>query len=220
MGNSGKISIRRLIILALFAIAFAYIEAAVVVYLRAIFYPNGFTFPITNILEMPGAGRYLLYEIGREAATVVLMLTAAHLMAGNWRQRLGYFLIIFAVWDIFFYVWLKVLINWPSSLLDWDILFLIPISWAGPVLAPVITSLTMLLTGTFLLGSKTIKLTRLRIAALSAAVLMIIVLYCIAGLRITEPDYKSYFSWPIFGTLHLAVIILLFHCAKSIKSNQ
>ena len=219
MGNPGKIPISRLVILALFAIAFAYIEAAVVVYLRAIFYPNGFTFPITNLLEMPGAKRYILYEIGREAATVVLMLTASWLMAGNWRQRLVYFLIIFAVWDIFFYLWLKLLINWPTSLLDWDVLFLIPLTWAGPVLAPVITSLTMLLTASLLLSSKTIKLTRPGIAGLITAVLMIIVLYCLAGLRITEPDYESYFSWPIFSTLHVVVIILLCHCVKSIRSK-
>jgi len=219
MGNPGKIPIRRLVTLALFAIAFAYIEAAVVVYLRAIFYPNGFTFPITNFLEMPGAGRYLLKEIGREVATVVLMLTASWLMASNWRQRLGYFLIIFAVWDIFFYLWLKVLINWPASLLDWDVLFLIPLTWASPVLAPVITSLTMLLTASLLLSSKTIKLTRPGTAGLITAVLIIIVLYCLAGLRITEADYESYFSWPIFSTLHVVVIILLFHSAKSIRSN-
>lgn len=51
----------------------------------------------------------------------------------------------FAVWDIFYYVWLKVLINWPESLFTWDILFLVPIVWAGPVLAPLICSITMLL---------------------------------------------------------------------------
>ena len=215
MENPGKIPIRRLVILALFAIAFAYNEAVVVVYLRAIFYPmNGFIFPITNFLEMPGAERYVLNEIGREVATVVLMLTASVLMAGNWRQRLGYFLIIFAIWDIFFYLWLKLLINWPTSILDWDILFLIPITWASPVLAPVITSLTMLLTASLLLSSKTIKLTRPGIAGLITTVLMIIVLYCLAGLRITEPDYESYFSWPIFSTLHVVVIILLFRSAK------
>ncbi len=219
MENPGKISVSRFVVLALFVIAFAYIEAAVVVYLRAIFYPDGFTFPITNLLEMPGAGEYLIKEIGREAATVVLMLTASWLMAGNWRQRLAYFLIIFAVWDIFFYLWLKIMINWPASLLDWDILFLIPLTWAGPVLAPLITSLTMLLAAAILLSSKTIKLTRISTAALTTAILMIIVLYCIAGLRITQPDYESYFSWPIFTALHLVVIILLFHSAKSIRQN-
>ena len=111
MKDSDKISIRRLITLALFSIAFAYIEAVVVVYLRAIFYPDGFTFPIINFLVMPGAERYVLIEIGREAATMVLILTASWLMVSNWRHRLAYFLIIFAVWDIFYYVWLKLLLN-------------------------------------------------------------------------------------------------------------
>ncbi len=209
MKNSDKISIRRLMILAMFSIAFAYIEAVVVVYLRAIFYPDGFTFPIINFLEMPGAERYVLIEIGREAATMVLILTASWLMVSNWRHRLAYFLIIFAVWDIFYYLWLKLLLNWPSSILDWDILFLIPITWASPVLAPLITSLTMLLIAARLLISKTIKLTLLRTAVIAGLVLMIIVLYCLAGLRITEPDYNSCFSWPVFITLHLAIAVLL-----------
>jgi len=195
--------------LVLFSIAFAYIEAVVVVYLRAIFYPNGFSFPIINFLEMPGADRYILIEIGREAATIVLILTASWLMVSNWRQRLAYFLIIFATWDIFFYLWLKVLLNWPSSVLDWDILFLIPLTWAGPVLAPLITSLTMLLVAALFLTSKTVKLTFLPVAGLVILIAMIVVLYCLAGLRITEPDYNSYFSWPVFITLHLMVIVML-----------
>ena len=209
MKNSDKISVRQLVILALFAIAFAYIEAAVVVYLRAIFYPDGFTFPIINFLEMPGAGRYVLIEIGREAATMVLMLTASWLMVSSWRRRVAYFLIIFAVWDIFYYLWLKLLLNWPASILDWDILFLIPVTWASPVLAPLITSLTMLLIAARLLIGKTMKLTLPAIVVLAGLVIAIIVLYCLAGLKITEPDYKSYFSWPVFITLHLAVAVLL-----------
>lgn len=45
----------------------------------------------------------------------------------------------------FYYVFLKLTLNWPQSLLTWDILFLIPVPWVGPVLAPVICSLTMIL---------------------------------------------------------------------------
>jgi len=130
-------------------------------------------------------------------------------MVSNWRQRLAYFLIIFATWDIFFYLWLKVLLNWPSSVLDWDILFLIPLTWAGPVLAPLITSLTMLLVAALFLTSKTVKLTFLPVAGLVILIAMIIVLYCLAGLRITEQDYNSYFSWPVFVILHLMVIVML-----------
>jgi len=158
---------------------------------------------------MPGADRYVLIEIGREAATIVLILTASWLMVSTWRKRVAYFLIIFAIWDIFYYLWLKVLLNWPSSILDWDILFLIPITWASPVLAPIITSLTMLLIASLLLTNKTIRLTLLPTAVLAVLVIMIIVLYCLAGLKITEPDYNSYFSWPVFITLHLAVTVLM-----------
>ncbi len=70
--------------------------------------------------------RLVLTEIGREAATLVLIFTAAWLFGGVPQERIAYFLIIFAVWDIFYYVWLKVLLDWPATLMDWDILFLIP----------------------------------------------------------------------------------------------
>jgi hypothetical protein len=31
-----------------------------------------------------------------------------------------------------------VLIGWPATLMDWDILFMIPLRWWGPVLSPVL----------------------------------------------------------------------------------
>ncbi len=204
----------RLISLVAFSIAFAYIEAVVVVYLRAVFYPAGFVFPIEDFTEMAGAGKYVLIEIGREAATVVLMFTASLLMVSDRRRRLAYFLIIFAVLDIFYYVWLKVLLGWPVSIMDWDVLFLIPVTWAAPVLAPVITSITMLFIAVVLLSNKPISVSRPRGAGFTASVLMIIVLFCIAGLKITGPDYASYFSWPVFGALHAAIIILLLRCVE------
>lgn len=206
--------LKRLIALFFFSAAFAFIEAVVVVYLRAIFYPDGFTFPIGNLLEMPGAGTYLLIEIGREAATVVLMLTAAYLMVWKFRQRLAYFLIIFAVWDIFYYVWLKALLGWPGSVLDWDILFLIPVTWAGPVLAPVITSVLMLLIALVLLSKRVIDIGWVRASGLAGAVLGVVIVYCVGGMKVTEVDYASCFSWPIFCALHAAIVILLLRCTK------
>lgn len=53
-------------------------------------------------------------------------------------MRLVYFLYAFAIWDIFYYVFLKLALNWPASLLTWDLLFLIPWPWAGPVITPII----------------------------------------------------------------------------------
>lgn len=43
---------------------------------------------------------------------------------------------------------------------------------------------------------------------------MIIVLFCVGSLKITEPDYESYFSWPAFSVLHAIVMVLLFKAVK------
>ncbi len=114
-------------------------ESAVVVYLRELYYPNGFSFPM-----VPTSPTVFITELLREAATLV-MLYCVGLLAGSTRsQRFVYFLYSFAIWDIFYYVFLRLLIHWPESLFTWDILFLIPIPWYGPVIAPVIISLTMM----------------------------------------------------------------------------
>jgi hypothetical protein len=126
--------------LAVFAVAMGFLEAIVVVYLRQIYYPEGFDFPLSVM-----SPEIITVEWIRELATLV-MLAAVGILAGrNSLQKLLYFLYSFAVWDIFYYVALKVLLGWPASLLTWDILFLIPVTWLGPVLAPVISSLTMIL---------------------------------------------------------------------------
>jgi hypothetical protein len=199
----------RVLLVALFSIAFAYIESSVVVYLRAIFYKDGFIFPITDFSQMTGFMPYLLTEIGREAATLVLIVTGAILIGKDTRSRWAWFLIIFAVWDIFYYVWLKVLLNWPASILDWDILFLMPAVWAGPVLAPVITSCVMLWAAWILLRERAFSLSSSQIAGLIVTLLLIVVCFCVAGVRVTEADYAEYFSWRIFLALHVAAIVLI-----------
>jgi len=89
--------LKRLGIALVFGIAFAYIESAVVVYLRVIFHPQGFTFPLEVFGVTPEAKRLLLTEVGREVATLVLILTAAWLFGRVWQERTAYFLVIFAV---------------------------------------------------------------------------------------------------------------------------
>ncbi len=88
-----------------------------------------------------------MVELGRELSTIVMLAAVACIAAKRFWERFGYFLVIFGVWDIFYYVWLKVTIGWPSSLFDWDILFLIPLPWIGPVIAPVLLSVVMIVTG-------------------------------------------------------------------------
>lgn len=86
-----------------------------------------------------------LTETLREAATIIMLAGAGYLGGRYFTQRFAAFIYCFAIWDIFYYVFLKALIGWPGSLLTWDILFLIPVMWTGPVLSPVIVSLTMIL---------------------------------------------------------------------------
>ena len=122
-----------------YAVAMAYLESAIVVYLRRLYYPKGFDFPLV-IIDIPT----LLIEVGRETATMVMLATvgvaAGRTKVGKW----AYFLYLFGVWDIFYYIWLKVFLDWPPSLFTWDVLFLIPVPWVGPVLAPVTVALTMI----------------------------------------------------------------------------
>lgn len=75
-------------------------------------------------------------EILREFSTIVMLLSLAYLAGNTVKQRIGAFLLSFAMWDIFYYVFLKLLIGWPKSLFDLDVFFLIPIPWVGPVITP------------------------------------------------------------------------------------
>lgn len=136
---------RRLLWLSAFAIAMAYLESAVVVYLRALYYPGGFSFPMVAIPPAMAA-----IEIGREAATIVMLLAVAVLTGRDRWERFLAFNIAFGVWDIFYYAWLWVFLRWPATILDWDVLFLIPVPWIGPVLAPMLVSVALIVTSVWL----------------------------------------------------------------------
>lgn len=130
---------KKLTWLTLFSIAMGFMETAVVVYLRKIYYPHGFTFPL-----IPVGCDIALVEFYREAATIIMLLGIGIIAGKNTSQKFAFFIYCFAIWDLFYYVFLKVLIDWPESLFTWDILFLIPIPWVGPVLAPCIVAVTMI----------------------------------------------------------------------------
>ncbi len=130
---------KTILILSLFSIAMAFLETTVVVYLRELYYPEGFDFPLKMLDYNIG-----IIEFFREAATMLMILTVAMLTGKTLNQRFAAFIYIFAIWDIFYYIFLYVTLGWPSSLMTWDILFLIPTTWVGPVLAPVINSIMMI----------------------------------------------------------------------------
>ncbi|MDZ7633600.1 MAG: hypothetical protein U5L72_03795 [Bacteroidales bacterium] len=126
--------------LAVFAVAMGFLEGIVVVYLRELYYPEGFDFPLKIM-----SPDLVTIEWIREIATLIMLAGVGILSGRNGIQRLLYALFAFGIWDISYYVALKLLIGWPASLLTWDLLFLIPVSWLGPVLAPVLNSVTMIL---------------------------------------------------------------------------
>lgn len=129
---------RRRLALVIYAIAMGYLEAAVVVYLRALYYPEGFSFPLE-----PMDARILAIEVGREAATIVMILAVAWAASKSAWQTLTGFALVFGVWDLIYYVGLKALLNWPASIAEPDVLFLIPSVWIGPVWAPALIALSM-----------------------------------------------------------------------------
>lgn len=131
--------------------AFGVVEGAVVVYLRRIFYadvpPDAPLFPLRDM-----GGPLVLTEVAREAATLLMLLGVAMLAERRPLRRFAVFAFCFGVWDIVYYVMLRAAIGWPASLLEWDILFLIPAPWAAPVLAPVLVSLALVSASTLVLA--------------------------------------------------------------------
>jgi len=146
-------TLRRWIWVVTFAMAFAWVESSVVVYLREIYFDGSFHFPIIVTWEN---GKHVLdhlmrIELGREAATV-LMLAAVGCAAGkNGWQKFSFFMVAFGIWDIFYYIWLQAMISWPESLMTWDLLFFIPLPWVGPVITPVLIALAMTTAGSFII---------------------------------------------------------------------
>ncbi len=133
--------------LASFAVAMAFVEAAVVVYLRQIL-GEGPIFPMKEL-----SGPLLVVELGRETATIVMLVTVALLSVRGGLRRMGAFLLAFGVWDIFYYVWLYAAIGWPAGPADWDVLFLIPLPWVGPVWSVLLISTGMIAFSARFLGA-------------------------------------------------------------------
>ena len=121
--------------LFVFALAFGYVEGAVAHYLRMHYYPGGFAFPLKE-MDLPT----VLIEMGREFATLVMMASVAFFFGGPFYRRFAAFVFVFGVWDIAYYGGLWLFESWPRSLLDPDVLFLIPVPWMAPVIVPIVVS--------------------------------------------------------------------------------
>ncbi len=192
----------------IYGIAMAYLESAVVVYLRAIYYPNGFAFPL-KIIPLHMA----LVEIGREAMTMVMLLSIAVLAGRNFWQRFSFFMMSFGIWDIFYYIWLKAFLGWPASLLTWDILYLIPVPWTGPVLVPVLVSLVMIGAAFLILHlddqGMALHASFLEWALVGLSAVLIFVSFIFDFRNIVSGGFPNPFRWDLF-LLGLFVGILIF----------
>ncbi len=128
--------------LVLFALAFGFVEAALVVDLRSFLDPTGERFPLVRLPD-----HLIALERARELATLVLLASAAALVRACRAARFATFLFVFGLWDLAYYAALRLLLGWPPSLAAWDLLFLLPVPWHAPVYAPVAISLVMGIVG-------------------------------------------------------------------------
>ncbi len=123
----------RLLWLTIFAVAMACAEAALVTHLRTLYYPDRPLEIFPLVLLEP---RDFWLEFVREIATLVMIMAVAMLTEQGMRRIFSAFIYVFGVWDLAYYGWLKLIIGWPVSWTEWDVLFLVPWPWLGPWLAP------------------------------------------------------------------------------------
>lgn len=202
----------RWLIVVAFAVSMAWLESATVYYLRTLvdriepYQPN----------PLPIQGTLGQVELVREAATLVMLLTVGILAGQTWRARWGYAAVAFGVWDIFYYVFLRVMTGWPRSPFDWDVLFLLPLPWWGPVIAPVSIAVLMIVWGTIMIRPQGRTLSARHSAgvwsatafgiALALYVFMADALRQIDGLKNGQPFVlPTDFNWPLF----VAALILM-----------
>lgn len=191
--------LRRLLVwCTTWGVAFGVLEAAVVVYLREIAYPEGFAFPLKPIPD-----QLFWTEIVREAATIVMLLGVARLAVQGGLRRFAVFAFLFGVWDIVYYLALLAFLGWPPSPMTWDVLFLIPLPWTSPVLAPVLVSVALIGSGVAILREPDAR----RYAVLRPvdwAVEVLAGLVIIASFlwnlpAVEQQAVPAYFPWWLFG---------------------
>jgi hypothetical protein len=193
------------LLVAIFALAMAWVEAACVYDLRV----------LVNRLEpyqpdpLPITGALGAIELAREAATLVMLAAIGCLAGATPRTRFAYGAIAFGIWDVFYYVWLKIMCGWPRTFFDWDVLFLLPLPWWGPVIAPISIAVLMIVWGTLATAAPasapaTGSGARLWSLAGAGAVIALYVFMADAlraapqGLEAVRTVLPTTFNWPLF----------------------
>ena len=189
--------------LALYAFAMACVEAALVVYLRALYYPDN---PLTIFPLRLLSNTHLAIELTRELATAVMILGVAWLAEKGLARRFAALVYVFGLWDIFYYAWLKLFIGWPLTLAEWDVLFLIPWPWLGPWLAPVAIALVFVVWGGWILSAaRAPRWRRVSIALFLTGALLALAAFLAPGAALLPYGAESFsgytpgsFAWWLF----------------------
>jgi hypothetical protein len=214
--------------LILFGISFGFVEASVVVYLRAIYdplrhelrpdRPAGELFPLVTADQLrsvtPEKSWLLGVEVAREAATMVMLASVALVVAGTRPLWLPSFAIAFGTWDLSFYAFLKVLLHWPRSFMTWDILFLIPVPWAAPVLAPSIVSMTIFAAGLLAL-ERPVRMRPAHWGAMTLGGALILMSFMWDYQNLLAGGLPRQFAWGLFGAGELAGVAAFLHAVRS-----
>lgn len=204
----------------------AYVEATVVVYIRRIYSINDL------LLDIPPYDPSLaLIEVGRELATLIMLVAVGWAVGKSLQSRLSFTFLSFGLWDVFYYFWLRVFTGWPDSLLSTDILFLIPLPWWGPVIAPVLIACLMIAYGVISLiaegSGRKIKFSITDGVALISGVLFLLYSFMEDALRVLPADAKtlsqlrpSSFNWSIYNIGLLLAIYGISHAAIVHNQNR
>ena len=196
---------RRLIWLTVFAVAMGCLESVIVVYLRELLYPHDIL-RIFPMRLMPAS--LLAIEMGREAATMLMLGAVVLLAEAQWLRRFAAFAYLFGLWDLFYYIWLEAMIGWPVSWLEWDVLFLIPWVWLGPWICPAAVAALLAVWGARVLGSSaTFRWSWWAQAGFVLGALLVLVSFLWpagtvlfeAGVGGLEGYMPGAFAWPVFG---------------------
>ncbi|MBN2774338.1 MAG: hypothetical protein JXR31_08840 [Prolixibacteraceae bacterium] len=213
-------TIQRIVVVGIFAIAMAYLESVIVVYLRDIYGINNL---LTDLITE--VDKYVKIEIGREIMTLIMLASIGIIAGKNLQEKFSYTVFAFGIWDIFYYIWLYVFIGWPQSLFEWDILFLVPLPWWGPVLSPVLIAILMC-AGAVIVILKSFQNIKVRLnlydwLLFSGSILFALVIFMEDAIRVLPGGIDAVarvrpttFSWPLFLIPIVGMTYFVFRLSK------
>lgn len=190
------------IVVLAYGVAMGYLEAAVVVYLRAAL---GLTpADVVPVHDAAAFGAFAGVEVVRELATLVMIAAVGWLAGRSWFERLAWAAVVFGTWDIVYYLGLRLVIGWPPSLAAWDVLFLSPVPWVAPVWAPLVVSSALV--GFGLAGARRLRagqpiaVGRGRALAALVGGGLVVLSFLIDSIRVLAGDASAWTGWPLFWT--------------------